>query len=164
MFVLCCMRYKYNMVFECLTADLKQVYGGVEGVFHLEPSSTFDIPNLFAFLMWRLRQTASLLLIHHLVLETERGDGDAFALRHRQHSRFTSEGQLFLQPRSDLLAAFGDSPHLQSSLAGEAVGLCKHHTCAVLLLFHSNVQNPAQSPSAHSQTLKKPCLRLIRVS
>lgn len=31
MFVLCCIRYKYNMVFECLTADLKQVYGGVEG-------------------------------------------------------------------------------------------------------------------------------------
>lgn len=59
MFVLCCMRYKYNMVFECLTADLKQVYGGVEEVFHLEPSSTFDIPNLFAFLMWRLRQTAN---------------------------------------------------------------------------------------------------------
>lgn len=31
----------------------------------------FDIPNLFAFLMWRPRQTANLLLIHHLVLERE---------------------------------------------------------------------------------------------
>lgn len=43
-----------------------------DGLLHLEPSSTFDIPNLFAFLMWRMRQMANLLLIHHLALERER--------------------------------------------------------------------------------------------
>lgn len=35
------------------------------------PSSAFDIPNLFAFLMWRLTQMANLLLIYHLVLNKD---------------------------------------------------------------------------------------------
>lgn len=42
------------------------------GLLHLEPSSAFDVPNLFAFLMWRLRQMANLLLIHRFVLERQR--------------------------------------------------------------------------------------------
>lgn len=56
-----------------LKADLKQVESEA---LHLELSSAFDIKTLFAFLMWRLRQMATLLLIHHLVLERE-GEGES---------------------------------------------------------------------------------------
>lgn len=87
------------MVFESLTAPeagRRQRGGGAapSGAFlHVRHPKSVCISNVEA------ETNGSLLLIHHLLLETERGDGDEFALHHHQH--FTSQGQLFLHPRSD---------------------------------------------------------------
>lgn len=155
--VLYMIRYKYNMVFVCLTADLKQVYG----------SEGWGVPSGAFIHVWHPKSVC----ISNVEAETngQPAANPSSCIRDRERwwwwvcsssssaflLRFTSEGQLFLHPRSDLLVAFGGSPHLQSSFPREAVGLCKHHTCALLLLFYSNIQNTAQNPSAHSQTLKK---------